>query len=73
MLTSKSVGRSIMLLGQLLLFGVFVFCCFDVAGLSARGHLIGSLSEYLVPVFTGAALQFIGSAIGHLKFNTAKK
>ena len=73
MSTQKSIGRWIMVLGQLLLFGVFVFCCIDVAGYTSRGHLMGSLSGYLVPIFAGAAMQFFGSAIGHMRFDATKK
>jgi hypothetical protein len=68
MLTQKSLGAWVMSAGQLLLFAVLVFCLFDILGLRSRGELWAPFSGYLIAIFCGVAMQFIGSAIPHMKF-----
>ncbi len=72
MANQKSIGAWVMGLGQLLLVLMLVLCVVDMAGLQARGGLMLPLAVYLGCIFTGVAMQFIGSAIPHMKFTQAK-
>lgn len=72
MANQKSIGAWVMGLGQLLLVLMLVLCVVDIAGLQSRGGLMLPLAGYLVGIFTGVAMQFIGSAIPHMKFTPAK-
>lgn len=62
------VGAWTMGLGKLLLVAMFVLCAVDVSGLVARGGLMVPLAGYLTGIFTGVLMQFVGSAIPHMKF-----
>ena len=61
-----------MLSGQFLLVVVFVFCLVDLAGFVQREGRSVNFNGYLAPILFGVALQFFGSAVGHLQFDSGK-
>ena len=63
----KKLGRKIMQSGLWILFAMFVICCVDLVGLSARGEMLVPLSGYLTGIFSGVALQFVGAAVSNMK------
>lgn len=68
----KAIGARATGTGQLILFAVFLFSMFDLAGLHARGGLLLPLAGYLAPIFVGVGLQFVGAAIQNMKFTNQK-
>ena len=71
-MNQKSVGSFVSGLGLLLLFLVVVVCSFDVTGLLAGPGVGVPLWGYLSMIFTGVAMQFVGSAIPNMEFETGK-
>ena len=69
MTKQPSIGAWVKGLGQLLLVAILVIYFFDISGLASRGGLSVPLYGYLTGIFSGVAMQFIGSAIPHMKFN----
>ena len=72
MTKQQSIGAWVMGLGQLLLVAMLVLCVVDICGIASRGTLLVPLSGYLTGIFSGVAMQFLGSAIPNMKFTPTK-
>lgn len=68
----QSIGAWTMGLGQLLLVAMLVLCVVDISGLATRVGLMVPLAAYLTGIFTGVLMQFVGSAIPHMRFTNVK-
>lgn len=64
------IGKWTRAAGQLLLISLCFICYFDLAGLASRGHLAAPLSGYLMAIFCGVAMQFVGAAIPNMRFHS---
>ncbi len=69
----QRLGKRISGWGYLLLFAVFITCCIDLVAAKFSGQMMVPLSGYLLSIFAGVLMQFIGAAVPKMCFSDAAK
>jgi len=67
----KVIGGQIQGWGQLLLAAIVVVCMLDLSSLAIFDWVQVPLLGYLIAIFAGVAMQFVGAAIPNMKFRTS--
>ena len=63
-----TIGKWTRGLGQLLFVVVMLVCGVDLLGVTERGGLAVPLAAYLIGIFSGVLMQFLGAAIPNMRF-----